>query len=137
VSSGSILNRKVIVIDDVASIREALANILRKLGFKDISSAVDGKDAYNKLKEVADSSPFEIIFSDINMPNCSGIELVKLIRGTDVYKATPIIMVSTENEIGIILEAIDAGASNYILKPFTPETVKKKIEETFAKLKNA
>ena len=95
--------RKVIVIDDIASLREALSGCLRKLGFKDISSAVDGKDAWEKLKTHADEGkPFELIFSDINMPNCHGIDLVKMIRGSEVYTETPIIMVSTENKVGII-----------------------------------
>ena len=67
------------------------------------------------------------------MPNCHGIDLVKMIRGSEVYTETPIIMVSTENEVGIIMDAIEAGADNYILKPFTPDTVKGKIVETAKK----
>lgn len=127
-------DRKVIVIDDIASLREVLSGCLRKIGFKDITSAVDGKDAWEKLKANADEGkPFELIFSDINMPHCHGIDLVKMIRESDVYKETPIIMVSTENEVGIIMDAIEAGADNYILKPFTPDTVKGKIVETAKK----
>lgn len=128
------VERSVLVIDDIASLREALSNCLRKLGFKKISTAVDGKDAWEKLKAKADAGePFELIFSDINMPHCHGIDLVKLVRGSEVYKETPLLMVSTENEVGIILDAIDAGADNYILKPFTPDTIKVKIMETAKK----
>ncbi len=126
--------RRTLVVDDIASVREALSGCLRKLGFSKINSAFDGKDAWEKLKEKADAGePYELIFSDINMPHCHGIDLVKLIRSSDVYAETPIIMVSTENEVGIIMDAIEAGADNYILKPFTPDTVKAKIVETAKK----
>lgn len=127
-------DRRVIVVDDIASLREALSGCLKKLGFSNINSAVDGKDAWEKLKAKADEgTPYELIFSDINMPHCHGIDLVKLIRSSDVYTDTPMIMVSTENEVGIIMDAIEAGADNYILKPFTPDTVKAKILETAKK----
>lgn len=126
--------RRTLVVDDIASLREALSGCLRKLGFNQITSAFDGKDAWEKLKAKADEGqPYELIFSDINMPHCHGIDLVKLIRSSEVYTDTPIIMVSTENEVGIIMDAIEAGADNYILKPFTPDTVKAKIVETAKK----
>lgn len=131
---GKFTERSVLIADDIASLREALGNCLRKLGFSNITTAVDGKDAWEKLKAKAEEGkPIELIFSDINMPHCHGIDLVKLIRASEVYKETPILMVSTENEVDIIMDAVEAGADNYILKPFNPNTVKDKITETAKK----
>lgn len=122
--------KRILLADDVASIREALKACLLNLGFKSITIAIDGRDAWEKLKNLAkEGTPAEIIFSDINMPNCHGIDLVKLIRNSDDYKETPVIMISTENETEIIMDAIEAGANNYILKPFNPATIKEKLNE--------
>jgi len=129
-----ITKRKILVLDDMATIREAMQSALRKLGFSKIQQSADGQDGWNKLKQNVEE-PFGLIFSDINMPNCNGIEFVKLLRTLDVYKSIPVIMVSSENESHIILDAIAAGANNYVLKPFTPNTIEQKITEVFNKLK--
>lgn len=129
-----ITSQRVLILDDMATIREAMQVALRKLGFTQIIQAMDGQDGYNKLKANAEN-PFGLVFSDINMPNCNGIEFVKLLRTHEKYKSTPVIMVSSENESHIILDAIAAGANNYILKPFTPKMVEQKIVEVFNKFK--
>lgn len=132
---GKFNERTVLIADDIASLREALGTCLRKLGFKEIITAVDGKDAWEKLKAKSEEGkPIELIFSDINMPHCHGIDLVKMIRASEVYKDTPVLMVSTENEVDVIMDAIEAGADNYILKPFNPNTIKEKLVETAKKL---
>lgn len=129
-----ITSLRVLILDDMATIREAMQMALRKLGFEHIIQAADGQDGWNKLK-ASTEKPFGLVFSDINMPNCNGIEFIKLLRTIDVYKGIPVIMVSSENESHIILDAVAAGANNYILKPFTTNMVEQKIEEVFKKFK--
>lgn len=116
-------NRKVLVTDDVHSMREALRMLLHELGFKDIEVAEHGKDALQKAVSVENTEPFELFFCDINMPEMNGIELVGALRSIETYKKTPIVMVSTENEVSVILDCVSAGANNYILKPFEKKTV--------------
>ena len=118
---------KILVVDDMTTVRQEIVACLKILGFKNISEAKNGKEAWEKLRMDAQfDSPFEFIFTDINMPHCNGIQLLKYIRGTETYTTTPVVMISTENEKDIILTAIQEGASNYILKPFTADIIKEK-----------
>ena len=128
-----ILSKKVLILDDMSTIRDALIAALKSLGFTNIAQAVDGKQGFEKANECAGSAPFELVFSDINMPNCNGIEFLRQFRGIAAYKAIPVIMVTSENELHTILEAVEAGASSYVLKPFTPKTIEAKIIEVFNK----
>ncbi len=122
------LAKRVMIVDDLPNIRTDLIKILNILGFSNIKEMPDGKAALDELTLSAnDGKPYEIIFSDINMPVMNGLALLKALRGTDVYKKTPIFMVSTENEKDVILTAIIEGATDYIIKPFTAEVVKQKI----------
>ena len=125
---------KILIVDDFASVRQALKECLVKIGFREISEAENGIEAMNKLRaEGSVSEPYELIFSDINMPKCDGIELLTQIREMTEYKNTPIIMVSTENERNIVLECIAAGATNYVIKPFSSNTIKEKIYTSLLK----
>ena len=128
-----ILSKKVLIIDDMVTIREALLHHLMSLGFSYISQAEDGYQAWRLIKEANFGKPYELIFSDIVMPNCTGIEFLKLLRCTEGYEKTPAIMVTSENEISTILEAVSAGASNYLLKPFDQKSIEQKILEVFKK----
>lgn len=129
----TILSKKVLIIDDMSTIRDALVAALKTLGFTNISQAVDGKQAFEKANEAAATQPFELVFSDINMPVCNGIEFLRLFRGHASYKGIPVIMVTSENELHTILEAVEAGASSYVLKPFNPKTIEAKVVEVFNK----
>ncbi len=120
---------KVLVVDDVATYRTALSSFLEKLGFTKVELAEDGNQAFDKLMEASGSDPFGLVFSDINMPECNGIELVKRIKADGTLKETPIVMVSTENESSMVLDAISLGAANYIIKPFTAEILVQKLKE--------
>lgn len=121
------------IADDLPNVREDLIKILSDLGFKSINAMPDGKKAWDELcSEAQNGRPYEIIFSDIHMPVMNGIELLKAVRLLESYKKTPIFMVSTENEKDIILKAILEGATDYIIKPYSPEIVKAKL---LAKLK--
>ncbi len=122
------LAKKVMVIDDLPNIRTDLIKILNGLGFSNIKEMPDGKAALDELTASAnEGKPYEIIFSDINMPVMNGLQLLKALRATAVYKKVPIFMVSTENEKDVILTAVIEGATDYIIKPYSADVVKQKI----------
>ena len=120
---------KVLIVDDVATYRTALSSFLEKLGFTKIELAEDGNQAFSILTAAKDSDPFGLVFSDINMPECNGIELVKRIKADASLKSIPVVMVSTENESSMVLDAISLGAANYIIKPFSAEVLIQKLKE--------
>jgi two-component system chemotaxis response regulator CheY len=117
----------------MVTFRDVIKGIMIGLGYSQIDTAVDGKDGYSKAK-IAETAPYSLIFTDINMPNANGIQFIQGVRKLPMYKKTPIIVISSENESMIVIEAIAAGASNYILKPFTAEKIANKIIEVFSKL---
>ena len=97
----------------------------------DGSEAVEGADGLEGLDAFKNQGPFDLVLADWNMPNMSGLEMVTKIRELD--KATPIIMVTTEAEKPRIIEAIKCGVNNYVIKPFTPDALIQKIDETLKK----
>ena len=121
------LNMRVIIVDDFATMRRILKNILRQIGFGNISEAGDGKSALRELKK----QKFDLILCDWNMPEMSGVELLTTIRSDDELKNMPFIMVTAEAQKDNIIEAVKAGVSNYIVKPFTAETLAEKLKKVF------
>ncbi|MDO9181824.1 MAG: response regulator [Bacteriovorax sp.] len=122
------LDKRVMIADDLPNMREDLVKILTNLGFTNIKEMPDGKAALAELKSEAQlGNPYDIIFSDINMPFMNGLDLLKALRFLDSYKKTPIFIVSTENEKDIIVKAILGGATDYIIKPYKADVVKEKI----------
>lgn len=119
---------KILLVDDSRTIRNIQKNVLAQLGYKDIMEAADGVEA---LKLIAETRP-DMALVDWNMPNMDGITLVRKIRETD--RQLPLIMVTTEAEKRRVIEAIQAGVNNYVVKPFTAETLAEKINATLAKL---
>ena len=125
-------NLKILVVDDMESIRQMVKANLKTIGLQNIVEAVDGQDAFEKVvAEKRSDAPFELVISDINMPRCNGIELLKKIKGSDDLKSVPVLMVSTVNEQDVILKAISEGASNYILKPFDQDILREKLLAIF------
>lgn len=118
---------KVLVVDDFSTMRRIVKNILRQLGFENIVEADDGENAVRKLE----SERIDFIVSDWNMPNMSGLELLKWVRSHDEFKDLPFLMVTAEAQKENVLEAVKAKVSNYIVKPFTAETLSEKIEKIF------
>lgn len=119
---------KILIVDDLPSMRTDLVRILTELGFSNLKQSEDGRQALDLVKtEAANGSFYEIVFSDINMPEMDGITLLKNLRGLEGYKKTPIFIVSTENEKGTIVKAIMSGATDYIIKPYDPLVVKEKV----------
>ena len=121
---------KFLVVDDFSTMRRIVKNILKQLGYENIEEAEDGAQAYSKLK----SGNFEFVVSDWNMPNMDGLELLKKIRSDDQLKHLPVLMVTAEAEKDKVITAIQAGVSNYIVKPFTAEVLKEKMDRIFEKL---
>ncbi|WP_457641140.1 chemotaxis response regulator CheY [Persephonella sp.] len=124
-------NMKILVVDDMATMRKIIKGLLEQLGFKNIDEAEDGKVALQKLK----NSKYDFVITDWNMPNMTGLELVQEIRKDPQLKHLPVLMVTAEAKKENVLLAIKAGVNNYIVKPFTAEVLKEKIEKIFAALK--
>ena len=129
-STSSVLgfDSKILIVDDLSSMRADLVRILTELGFSNLKQCEDGRQDLDHVKAEAINGKFyEIVFSDINMPEMDGITLLKNLRGIANYKKTPIFIVSTENEKATILSAIMSGATDYIIKPYDPLVVKEKV----------
>lgn len=122
---------KILIVDDSRTIRNIQKKTLNSLGHNDIDEASDGLEALTVLSQ---GRP-DLMLVDWNMPNMDGITLIKKVRETD--KSLPIIMVTTEAEKSRVVEAIKAGVNNYVVKPFTAESLSEKINQTLAKLASA
>lgn len=122
------LDSKILIVDDLPSMRSDLIRILTELGFLNMKQCEDGKQAWDHVRaEALSDNVYDIIFSDINMPHMNGITLLKHLRSVESYKKTPIFIVSTENEKTTIVQAIMSGATDYIIKPYDPLIVKEKV----------
>lgn len=119
---------KILAVDDSPTMRRIILNTLKRAGFKDVIEASDGRDALAKMKV----DKFNFIITDWNMPEMDGLAFVTALRGMDEYKSLPILMVTTRSVKDDIMEALKAGVNNYIVKPFTPETLKEKIDQVLA-----
>lgn len=118
---------KVLVVDDFATMRRIVKGVLRQLGFSNIIEAEDGAVALTELKK----EKIGLIVSDWNMPNMTGLDLLKAVRGEPDLKGIPFIMVTAEGQKENVIEAVKAGVSNYVVKPFTPETFGEKLQKVF------
>ncbi len=117
---------KVLVVDDFPTMRRIVKNLLKQLGFENIDEAEDGVQALNKLR----SGNYGLVVSDWNMPNMEGIDLLRNIRQeAEPLKNIPFLMVTAEAEKEKVIEAIKSGVDNYIVKPFTAEVLKEKLEK--------
>ncbi|MDH4027597.1 MAG: response regulator, partial [Nitrospirota bacterium] len=113
--------------------RRIVKNLLKQIGYTNIEEAEDGAQAYDKVK----NGGYGFVVSDWNMPNMDGLELVKSVRSNPAIKDLPILMVTAEAEKDKVVAAIQAGVSNYIVKPFTGEVLKEKMDSILAKIKAA
>ncbi len=120
---------KFLVVDDSVTMRRIVINSLKNLGHQTFIEANDGRDALEKL---ASDSSINFVITDWNMPNVSGLELTKAIRNDDKLNSLPILMVTTRGVKDDIMEALNARVNNYVVKPFTPQILKEKIEQILA-----
>ncbi len=116
---------KILVVDDFATMRRIMKNILKQLGYVNISEADDGTTALEELTK----SKYDLIISDWNMPKMTGLELLKRVRADDTYKEVPFLMVTAEAQKQNVIEAVQAGVSNYVVKPFTAEAIAEKLDK--------
>jgi two-component system chemotaxis response regulator CheY len=118
---------KIMVVDDMSTMRRIVKNLLKQLGFANVDEAENGQEALIKLR----ADKFGFVVSDWNMPVMSGIELLRAIRADEALKAIPVLMVTAEAQKENIIEAVQAGVSNYVVKPFTAEALQEKIGKIF------
>ncbi|ATZ12355.1 chemotaxis response regulator CheY [Erwinia amylovora] len=123
-------NLRFLVVDDFATMRRIVRNLLQDLGYKNIEEAEDGQDALNRLR----TSSFDFVVSDWNMPNIDGLQLLKTIRQEPELMKLPVLMVTAEAKRENIIAAAQAGANGYIVKPFTAVTLEEKLGKIFEKL---
>jgi len=120
---------KILVVDDFSTMRRIVKNLLKQIGFQNIEEAEDGQHAFAKLK----TEKYQFVISDWNMPNMTGIELLKSVRSDPELKDLPFLMVTAEAEKEKVVEAIKAGVNNYVIKPFTADRLKEKMDKIFEK----
>ena len=123
-------NMGILVVDDFATMRKVIKNLLKQVGYKNITEAEDGGAALRVLK----SQKIDFIISDWNMPNMNGLEFLKAVRADSELSDLPFLMVTAEALKENVVAAVKAGVSNYIVKPFTADTLNEKIRKIIEKL---
>ena len=124
------LEKQVLVVDDYNTMRRILRNLLSQIGFKNVDEAEDGSSALRKLQK----GGFGLVISDWNMAPMSGLDFLKEVRSDSKLKTTPFIMITAESKTENVVAAKAAGVSNYIVKPFNADTLKRKIESVLGAL---
>ncbi len=124
---------KILVVDDFATMRKVIRNLLKQGGYENIVEAEDGEMALSELK----AKKIDFVISDWNMPKMTGLDLLKAVRGDGELSKTPFLMVTAEALQENVVEAVKAGVDNYIVKPFTAEVLSEKIEEIVKKHKGS
>jgi len=122
-------NLRVLVVEDSSTMRNIIVNALRDIGFNDITEAGDG----DKALEVLDSKEIDLVLCDWKMPTMTGIQVLEKVRARPEFKTLPFIMCTAESQKENVLEAIQKGVSNYIIKPFDKKQLIKKIEQALPK----
>ena len=123
-------NMKILVVDDFSTMRRIIKNLLRDLGFNNTSEADDGQTALPMLQ----SGNFDFLVTDWNMPGMTGIELLKAVRADAKLASLPVLMVTAEQKREQIVEAAQAGVNGYIVKPFTAEVLREKLDKIFERV---
>ena len=116
-------NMRILVVDDFLTMRRIVINLLRQLGFANVTEAADGKLALEKVK----TEKIDLNISDWNMPNMTGIDFLRQVRSEEALKGIPFIMVTAEGKKENVIAAVQAGVNNYIVKPFNAATLKEKM----------
>lgn len=125
------LKTRVLVVDDMMTMRKLVVKICKEIGFTDITEANDGAAGWQAIASA--NPPIGLVISDWNMPNSTGLDLLKRVRADSKNGKLPFVMVTAEAEKHQIIEAVQSGVSNYVIKPFTAETLKAKLEEAHKK----
>ena len=123
-------NMKILIVDDFSTMRRIIKNLLRDLGFTNTQEADDGNTALPMLR----GGDFDFLITDWNMPGMSGIDLLREVRSDEKLATLPILMVTAEAKRDQIIEAAKAGVNGYVVKPFTAQALKEKIEKIFERV---
>ncbi|HHH48731.1 MAG TPA: chemotaxis protein CheY [Gammaproteobacteria bacterium] len=123
-------NMKILIVDDFSTMRRIIKNLLRDLGFSNTQEADDGLTALPMLQ----AGGFDFLVTDWNMPGMQGIDLLKAVRADAELASLPVLMVTAEQKREQIIEAAQAGVNGYIVKPFTAQTLKEKIDKIFERI---
>jgi two-component system chemotaxis response regulator CheY len=121
-------NMKILIVDDFSTMRRIIRNILKQLEFINVEEAEDGSAAFEKLKE----ADYDLLITDLNMPNMTGLDLLKEVRANEKLKDLKVLLVTAEAEKENIIQAAQAGANEYVVKPFTADVLGQKINKIFA-----
>ncbi len=121
---------KILIVDDFATMRRIIRNLLRELGFTNTHEADDGDTALPMLQ----SGNFDFVVSDWNMPRMTGLDLLRAVRADVNLNELPVLMVTAESKRERIVEAAEAGVNGYVVKPFTAGTLEEKITDIFARI---
>jgi two-component system chemotaxis response regulator CheY len=125
------LKTRVLVVDDMSTMRSLVVDVCRQIGFTDIVEADNGASAFLEIQN--SETPIGLVISDWNMPQSSGLDLVKRVRADSRFKNLPFVMVSTESKTENVMEALKAGVDHYVMKPFTAAVLTEKLELTHKK----
>ena len=123
---------RVLVVDDMMTMRKLVSKTCKELGFTDITEAADGSLAWEVIANA--NPPIGLVISDWNMPNTSGLDLLKRVRADSRFGKLPFVMVTAEAEQHQIVEAVKSGVSNYVIKPFSADVLKEKLEAVHKKM---
>jgi two-component system chemotaxis response regulator CheY len=126
-------NIKILVVDDFPTMRRIVRNLLKELGYSNVDEAEDGAAGLARLK----SGGFDFVISDWNMPNLDGLAMLKAIRADATLSSLPVLMVTAESKKENIIAAAQAGASGYVVKPFTAATLDEKLNKILEKMAKA
>jgi two-component system chemotaxis response regulator CheY len=124
---------KILVVDDFSTMRRIIKNLLQDIGFSNTSEADDGQTALPMLK----SGDFDLLITDWNMPRMTGLDLLRAVRAEPNLSSLPVLMVTAEAKRDQIIEAAQAGVNGYIVKPFTAQTLKEKLDKIFERIESA
>ncbi len=125
---------RVLIVDDMASIRDLVRNQLRAMNFNEIIEAEDGVQAWSVIEnQYAQANPVELVISDWNMPNMKGLDLLKKVRSSQQFVQLPFILLTSEAEREQVTEAVMAGVSQYIVKPFSGKVFEEKMKTAYQK----
>ena len=123
---------RILIVDDFMTGRLIVKKALHELGFKNIEEAKNGEEGWSALLAAGASEPFQLVITDWNMPVMSGLELIKVMRGDTRFGKIPILLITAEGGHSEIIEALEAGASSMIIKPFSSEQLNEKLDEMFS-----
>lgn len=122
---------KILIVDDMMTMRKLMKRALTELGFSNFMEAADGAQAWEICNTAANN--IGLVVSDWNMPNCTGLDLLKRVRADGRLKGMPFLLVTAESEKSQVVQALQAGVTGYIVKPFDAETIRKRLEEASQK----